>query len=92
MAFGNPRSGLLKAIIDVFCEAEPGDTFRTEWVTEELIRRGHWSEKVVKSPGRTVNSYCSQNPHIFSRFEPGDYAIDRAYYRKRSIRTTKGLR
>jgi len=78
--FGNEREGLLFAIINIFREGQRGDTFRTTWITEELIRREHWGTNVPPTPYRTVNSYCSQHPEIFHRVDPDDYVLDDAYF------------
>jgi hypothetical protein len=61
MAVGNPRKGLLKAMIDVIRFDGPSRAFTSLDLTEKLLRAHFWRGKKVVTPERTVNSYCSQN-------------------------------
>jgi hypothetical protein len=58
---------LLRAIIDVVNDLGPDSVYHPKRITDELLSRKYWGNKVPKTPLRTVTSYFSLNPEIFTR-------------------------
>ncbi len=75
MSFGNPKSGLLKAMIDLMNELDPTRPYNSTQITSILAQRGHWDNSPAKTPERTVNSYFSQNQDIFLHVGSNSYCL-----------------
>jgi hypothetical protein len=77
-------TNLLRAIIDVVNDLGPEYVHHPKDVTEELLKRKYWGNRVPKTPLRTVTSYFSENPEIFvpqAMDERGHYYMREAYHR-----------
>ena len=86
MARGNEHDGLLKAIIEVFNDEDPGECLHYENVTNRLIERGQWIGKQAATPAQTVESYLTQNPSIFKSAgygSPGMYYLDESRHKRK---------
>jgi hypothetical protein len=77
--YGDPHKGLLKAIIDKFRELNPRFARTSVFITRALRDDGQWAGKRADTPERTVNSYLTQNPHIFRKSGPDMYMLDAAW-------------
>ena len=77
---GNPNTGLLREIIKIFQMHEFDYPLCTKYVTKELLRSKHWGDEPHKTPGQSVNSYCSQNPQIFRHTDRDEYILERDWY------------
>lgn len=75
MTFGNPKAGILLAIIDMMNESDPTQSYDSNQITARLRAHGHWDNSRAKTPERTVNSYFSQNPHIFQHTGRNKYCL-----------------
>jgi len=85
MAGGNPRSGLLKAMIDLMNDLGPAASYDSDSITWELERRGQWDGRPVETPERTVNSYFSQHPEVFHHTGRNRYAPKLEHVRLREV-------
>jgi hypothetical protein len=80
MSAGNPNAGLLKAIIEVLRQEEPGQFVHYLSITKVLEERGQWDESPSETPERAVNMYLSQNtPAIFTWDGAGSYHLSDSY-------------
>ena len=77
MSFGNVNNGLLKEIIEIIHVLGDKYSYDTNLITKKIRESGYWDTKDVKTPERTINSYFSQNPHVFERIEKNEYRIRR---------------
>jgi hypothetical protein len=75
MAMGNPRRGLLWAVIQEMRVQGAEEWHNSDYLTLQLINAGYWAVKSVRWPERTVNSYLSQNPEIFEWVDDNTYRL-----------------
>jgi len=79
MPRGSLDSGLLKEILDLIHKSGPFDVYDSNWVTDELKKAGYWQGKKADTPERTINSYFTQNPLIFSNAGRNKYRLNASY-------------
>src|SRR5688500_13792119 len=84
MPKGDPKEGLLKAIIDVINDFDPEQCYHPDEITKELKKRSYWKPGDARTPERTVHMYFTENPHIFSATAASEYFLNEAYWFKRS--------
>ena len=80
MALGNVRRGLLKELVDLARELGGEKRHDSDRRAAVLKGRGYWHGRKAETPERTVNSYLSQNPHVFEHVGRNSYRLERAYW------------
>ena len=80
--YGNPNYGLLRIMLEVIYENGQDQVYDSDWVTLRVKGMGFWDgRRTPGSPERTVNSYFSQNSHIFENCGSNQYRLRMTRFR-----------
>jgi 5-methylcytosine-specific restriction protein A len=79
--FGNPRSGILRMLLDVIYEHGQDKVYDSDGMTRMLVARGAWTGKSPRTPEKSVNAYFSQNPALFEYVGRDRYRLRKEHYR-----------
>ncbi|MGO9597150.1 MAG: HNH endonuclease [Isosphaeraceae bacterium] len=79
--YGTLESGLLRHILDVIYEHDQCELYDADSLTSKVAARGFWDGRSPLTPEKTVASYLSQNPDLFSSMGSGRYKLRPEHYR-----------